>query len=147
MVDWKRETIEDLRRYEYHKLCLINIPAKVQALDEQMQAIRCGISETEPVSGTGNNRAEDRYLSCIAEKEKLKHNYQAIARQVKIMDTALAQLNDQERLVLERFYMNRPPRHVERLMEELGYEKSQVYRLKDNALKSLTISIYGIIDW
>jgi hypothetical protein len=56
-------------------------------------------------------------------------------------------LDDRERLVLERFYIQRTRGHVERLMDELHFEKSRVYQCKDEALYKFTISMYGLIDY
>lgn len=147
MVDWQRATIEDLRQYNQKRQSLTNITRKIEALEEQMQSIRCGLKESEPVSGGGGSRSEDRLINCIAEKEKLLHNYRAVKGQVQILESALASLTDQERLVLERFYINRTSNYFYRLMEELGYAERQLYRIKDIALKKLAIAMYGIREF
>jgi DNA-directed RNA polymerase specialized sigma subunit len=147
LVDWQRATIEDLRQYNQKRQSLTNITRKIEALEEQMKSIRCGLKESEPVSGGGGSRSEDRLINCIAEKEKLLHNYRAVKGQVQILESALASLTDQERLVLERFYINRLPGYLERLMDELSIEKSELYRRKDMILRKLTTSLYGIKDF
>ena len=55
-------------------------------------------------------------------------------------------LTEDERVVLDKFYINRPTRHIDRLCDELHCEKSTVYRLKDSGLKKFTIAMYGILD-
>ena len=50
-------------------------------------------------------------------------------------------------MVLEKFYVDRYPNHVEWLSEHLNYEKSRVYQLKDDALYYFTVSMFGLIDY
>ena len=64
-----------------------------------------------------------------------------------LIERGLASLDKTERLVLDRFYIDRPKNHVERLMEELNYEKTRVYEIKDQALYKFTIAMYGIVEY
>ena len=146
MVNWEKVAIDDLRKYEKMRHSLVSIREKQAALDLQSGVIRSSFRDSEPVSGSGSSGAEDRLISNIVERERLDGNYQAVEKLVAQIDAALAMLDDQERLVLERFYINRCPNHVERLCEELGCERSQVYRAKDEALRCFTISMYGLIN-
>ena len=80
------------------------------------------------------------------ERERLAANYKAVSKLVRQIEIALSLLGEDEQLALERFYIHRQEQHVERLCEELGYEKSRVYELKDRALRRFTIAMYGILD-
>ena len=62
------------------------------------------------------------------------------------IDNALAMLDDQERLVLERFYINRCPGYVDVLCQELGYERSHIYNIKGAALRHFTTAMYGLVE-
>lgn len=55
-------------------------------------------------------------------------------------------LDEIEKKVLDYFYISRPYNHIKLLMDELHYEKSQVYRLKDEALSKYTSLRYGAIN-
>lgn len=138
--------IDDLRKYEKMRHSLVSIREKQAALDLQSGVIRSSFRDSEPVSGSGSSGAEDRLISNIVERERLDGNYQAVEKLVAQIDAALAMLDDQERLVLERFYINRCPGYIDRLCQELGYERAQVYRKKDAALYKFTVALYGIID-
>ena len=146
MVNWQKIAIDDLRKYEHMKQGLLSIREKQAALDLQSGVIRSSFSDREPVSGSGGSGAEDRLISNIVERQRLDGNYQAVEKLVVRMDKALSMLDDQERLVLERFYINRSPGYIDRLCEELGYERAQIYRKKDAALYKFTVTLYGLVD-
>lgn len=146
VVNWQKVAIEDLRKYPALKQSLVSIREKQIALDMQSGVVRSSFREAIPVTGSGISGAEDKMISQIVERDRLEGNYAAVEKLVAQIDAALSMLTDTERLVLDRFYINRPPEHVERLCEELGYEKSNVYALKDRALYAFTVAMYGILD-
>lgn len=145
MVDWKKVAIEDLRKYPYLKKSLLHIPQRIDVLEEYTKTVKGGMSGSEPVSG-GTSTSEDRLINNICERERLEHNYKAVAGLVEMIEEGLDILSRTERLVLERFYINRTQGHVERLCDELGYEQRQIYNIKDNALYKFTTAMYGLID-
>ena len=145
-MNWKKEAENDLRNYERRLQSLQNTAEKIRALREQMLSIRGGISDSAPVQG-GSSSAQDRMIDCIAEIERLGHTRAATARLVRLVERGLDSLSEQDRRVLELFYIHRSPGHVERLMDELHLEQAQVYRVKDAALYRFTAAVYGIIDY
>ncbi len=146
MVNWEKVAIDDLRKYEKMRHSLVSIREKQAALDLQSGVIRSSFRDSEPVSGSGSSGAEDRLISNIVERERLDGNYHAVEKLVAQIDAALAMLDDQERLVLERFYINRCPGYIDRLCQELGYEQAQVYRIKNEAIRNFTRAMYGLIE-
>lgn len=146
MVNWEKVAIDDLRKYEKMRHSLVSIREKQAALDLQSGVIRSSFRDSEPVSGSGSSGAEDRLISNIVERERLDGNYHAVEKLVAQIDAALAMLDDQERLVLERFYINRCPGYIDRLCGELGYEQAQVYRIKNEAIRNFTRAMYGLIE-
>ena len=79
----------------------------------------------------------------IEERARLGEKVRGIATEVMILDRALGSLTDEERLVLELFYIRRRKDHVGELKQRLGYESSTIYRIKDTALKRLSERLYG----
>ena len=146
MVNWEKVAIDDLRKYEKMRHSLVSNREKQAALDLQSGVIRSSFRDSEPVSGSGSSGAEDRLISNIVERERLDGNYHAVEKLVAQIDAALAMLDDQERLVLERFYINRCPGYIDRLCGELGYEQAQVYRIKNEAIRNFTRAMYGLIE-
>ena len=146
MVNWQKVTIDDLRKLEALKNSLNSIQEKRAALDLQAGAVRSSMRSTEAVSGSGANKAEDKMVDNIIEKERLGDNYTATVRLIRRVEKGLELLSDTERKILDRFYINRVPDHVDRLCEELGYEKTRVYEMKETALRKLTYAMYGVQD-
>ena len=145
-MNWQKAAIEDLKKYPMQKDSLENVKKRIGALKEKYQSIKCTLSDTTPVMG-GSSRIEDHMLDNIVERKRLEHTYRATARLVELVERGLSGLDERERLVLERFYVQKNRNHVERLMEEMHFEKTRVYEFKDDALYKFTISMYGIIDY
>ncbi len=144
-MNWKREAINDLSKYRNQQQSLENIPQRMAALKEDIQSARSAKPDNTPVQG-GGNMYEDRILNNIITREKLKVNYAIVSRIVSSTEKALNSLSQQQRRVLELFYIDRQQGHVERLCQELGYEQARIYQIKDNALYDFTIALYGLSD-
>lgn len=144
-MDWKREAMEKLKRYNAMKQSLRSIPEEIGRLESEMQSIRSATSDGTPVSGGGSGR-EDMYLSNIVHREELSRSLEQAKVWVRLVDTGLAILSQEERLVLDRFYINPAMGNVDRLCMELGIEKSQVYTRKNSALHHFTLSLYGCAE-
>lgn len=145
-MDWKKAAADDLRRYPTQKASLDNIIERMIAANERMTAVKGATLDRVPVHG-GGSAVEDKILDCITERERLKLTYAATKRLVDIVERGLAALTDTERRVLELFYITPARGNVERLMSELGYEKAQIYRLKDTALNKFTTALYGLPEY
>lgn len=145
-MNWQKEAINDLRQYYSRKQALENMTERKLALEEKFMAIKCAMSDSTPVMG-GASRIEDNMLNNIVERQKIDLNIEATSRLIMVTERGLSSLNDQQKMVLEKFYMDRYPNHVERLSENLCVEKTQVYRIKDEALYSFTVSMFGLIDY
>ena len=144
-MNWKYEAMEKLKSYNAKKQALRSIPEEIARLESEMQSIRSATSDGTPVSGGGSGR-EDRYLSNIVHREELARSLEQAKAWVNLVDAGLAILSQEERLVLDRFYINPARGNVDRLCMELGIEKSQVYARKDSALHHFTIGLYGCTE-
>ena len=103
------------------------------------------MTDATPVMGGGNTR-EDALLSNMAHREELARTLRQAKAWVETVDAGLAVLDDEERLVLDRFYIRRAKGNVDRLCEELCREKSVVYARRDKALRHFTIALYGLVE-
>lgn len=144
-MDWKKAAEADLRSYEARLQALENIKTRIAAQKLNLEGFKTAAADKEPVKG-GTSRHDDRMINCIVEIERLKRNYSVTSRLVQLIEKGLSGLSSEERDVLDCFYINQQHRSIETLKEKLGYEKSQIYRIKDRALYVFTISCYGIID-
>ena len=80
------------------------------------------------------------------ERERIKYNYIATEKLVNLIGKGIKGLDATEYKILSMFYMD-GKYSVMRMVEELGYEQSQIYRMKDRALYKFTIEMYGITDY
>ena len=141
-TDW---IIPRLRELGQERAALKNIPERILVLEMAFDGLKAANTDGTVVSG-GENHREEAMLANIAERDELKHNLEITKREVEQVDAALAELSQEERLVLERFYIHREHGHVDRLCEELNMEKSQVYNIKNRALVKLARMLHGQVS-
>lgn len=144
-MKWDLEAIAKLRDYTARRSALDNLPAEIARLEQDYGRIRSATTDGTPVQGGGNAR-EDMLLSNICLREELKLRLADTQEWIAVMDNALAALTDEERLVLERFYINPHNGNVARLCEELNMELAGVYKRKGKALRRLTMILYGCVE-
>ena len=145
-MNWQKEAVSDLRSYKGRKQALDNMALRRAALEDRFQSVRCASADAAPVQG-GSSRMEDSLINNIVERERLYWTMDATRRLVEMTERGLSGLTDQQRTVLDKFYIDRPANHVDWLSENLCYEKSRVYQLKDEALYTFTVSMYGLVDY
>lgn len=141
-MNWKFEAIEKLKEYTARKNAITSIPEEIKRLEEDAQRIRAASTDATPVQGGGSTR-EDMLLSNIVHREELQRRLSDALRWVKIVDGGLAVLSDEDRLVLDRFYIRPMRGNVDRLCDELAVEKAAVYKRKEKALRRFTVALYG----
>ena len=145
-MNWQKEAVSELRNYRQRRQAIESMAERLQILREAFTAIRCATMDSTPVMG-GASRIEDNMLNNIVERERLELNIEATRRLVELTERGLDALDEKQRTVLEKFFVERPPRHVEWLMEHFCVEQSRVYQLKDEALYTFTIGMFGLIDY
>ena len=139
---WKQAAIERLKLYEPKRLSLKSIPQEIRRLELEMQSIRSATSDGAPSEGGGSGR-EDRYLSNIVRREELECSLEQARIWVSLTDSALSLLNDEERLLLDRFFIHQEKQAADRLAGDLHIDVKTVYRRKDDALCRFTVALYG----
>lgn len=140
-----KEAEYKLRDYEAKKNAVIATAEQISMLEAESTCVRSANTDGTPVQGGGNCR-EDAMLNNIAARMELKAAHDSAEAWLRIIDGALAILSDEERLILDRFYINRQKGHIERLMDELHIEQTHVYRRKDAALRKFTLALYGVTE-
>ena len=144
-MNYKQYIIPDLQSLNAWRAALTTIPERIRALERAYGAIRSAMTDATPVAG-GTTVRDEMLVSNIAERDKLKSNLEITRHNVKRLESALELLPRDERIILERFYVNREKNHVERLMEELHYEKTQIYQLKERGLIDLARILLGVVE-
>ena len=144
-MNWKFEAIEKLKQYEAKKLSLQTIPEEIKRLESAMRGIRSAGADGSPVKGGGSGR-EDMLLSNIVHRQELEHALEQAQQWVATAEKGLAVLSEEERKILDRFYIHPAKGNVDRLCGELCVERPTVYRRKDEALRHFTIALYGCTE-
>ena len=144
-MNWKREAIDKLKNYEAHQKALETIPKEIRRLEINYASIRSATTDSTPVSGGGSTR-EDVMLSNIIHRDELNRRLQESKLWVDVVDAALGVLGDEERLVLDQFYIHQARGAVRELCERLNLEKSAVYDRRDKALRHFTLALYGVTE-
>ena len=124
-MNWKKEAIDKLKEYNARKQAIASIPMEIAQLESAVRGIRSASADGVAISGGGSGR-EDMLLSNICKREELKRSLAVAKVWVSQVDTALTVLNQEERLILDRFYINPARGNVDRLCAELNVEKCQV---------------------
>lgn len=141
-MNYKDRLIPELKTLQSKREALKNIPEKIKILEMRYGALRSSQTDAQPVSG-GISRRENDLLCNIAERDALKLDLEIVRREVALMERALQSLSETEQLVLDRAYINRRKNYIDQLCEELGYEKSQIYRIRETSLEGLARKLLG----
>lgn len=137
--DW---LIEDLRSLERNRFAVEQLKAELKTLDARFTALKATDYDKIPGSAGGNIQ-EDKMLTAIAKKDELEHDLNATALHVEDMERLLTVLEDDELTVVQKMFIQRQRGAAQKLGDELHLEKSQIYRIRDQALKKLAQARYG----
>ncbi len=143
-MNWKYESMEELREYEAKRTAAEGIPEEILQIKAQMVKLG-GTGSSTPVKG-GGSQWEDRQINLIVKLDKLSTSLALTKSWVSKVERGLAVLNAEERLILDRFYINPAKGNVDRLCGDLHLEKTAVYCRKDAALRKYTLARYGCME-
>ena len=96
-----------------------------------------------PACGGGRTN-EDRLADGLDDINELKEIYVYTEDQVSLIDEGLSVLNEQERRIIEVFFMQTVKKKIDYLIEELMFERTTIYKLRDEALQKYTSVMYGV---
>ena len=141
-MDWKKETIDELRKHGVRRAALGSLRQRIDILETDFGRLKA-VQTDRGVSRGGGSAAEDRLINNLMERERLTDQLQITKAYIRWMETALQQLSPEEVTVLEYFFIDRPADYVDQLCERLGCEQAQVYRIKERALRELALRLYA----
>lgn len=144
-MDWKTMAVEKLKDYEAKRQALESIPLQIAEVESAMTSIRSTRADSTPVRGGGSGY-EEKMLNCIVQRDELQRCLDRAKLWVGVVERGLGVLTDEERLILDRFYIHPAKGNVDRLCGELFVETTQVYRRKDRALYRFTVALYGGVE-
>lgn len=138
---WRKQAETDLKMYEASKLALVNIPDQIKELEEKITSIRSQTADSVSVRGGGSR--DDAYLNNIVARDRLNANLEENRRFVSRVTNALSVLSDDEKELLDRFYVRQEKSACFNIADEKKVERKTVYRMKDIALAKFSCAMYG----
>lgn len=143
-MNWKREAIEDLRRYSARKRSVENLQMRLNLLEEQYISLR-GVSASEPVMG-GTSKQEEMWIQNISEREKLRFSLKIARELTALTEKGLEVLDERELEIIRFFYIEPRSKNVDEICRKLFLEKSRVYQIKDEAIRKFVTAEYGAVE-
>lgn len=141
MINWKKEAIEELKRLEDLKESIHHLNERIELTQNQLYNISA-VQIGERVGGSGDG--DDVRLSKMVELEELKARKLITEKRVQLLQDCLDKLSEEQRLILNRFYIRHTSDYIEELEEVLYKSRTQIYQEKDRALRRLVRLLYGI---
>jgi hypothetical protein len=88
---------------------------------------------------------EDMLAASLDELDVMQERYRQAIEYTGWFEPAWASLTDDEQLVLREFYMSgsQITGACARLQQQLSYSERQVYRIKETAMKRLSLMLFG----
>lgn len=146
-MDWVMTAKKELRNYELYKKTIDTLSERLAMLETSITSPRISAISTfcsaAPVHG-GGNRYDEKMADYIDSADELKRKIRDKKSYIAVIDAAIDALEPCERAVLRRFYVHRDGDYVNDLCRELHFEKSTVYRIKDEALRKFILLMYGV---
>lgn len=144
-MNWQKEAIADLRCHEKRKAALESLADEIRELRGRTYGSSSPAADAVPVQG-GSSTAEGRWIAAIDELERKKEAYRITKRRVDAVERGLAALDEQQRMVLDVFFMNRVQGGADYLVQKLHLERTRVYELRESAIRDFTMARYGVVD-
>lgn len=141
-----KDTIQRLRNLDAQRDALLNIPDTIKILELEHEGLKATQTDGISVSGGGENHQEEAMLNNIMRRQNLLRDFDRTKQEVEQLEAAMNKLTDEDRMVLNTFFVNRPHNYIDYLSEELHCERPTVYRKKDRALLELTRRLCGQIN-
>ena len=143
-MNYKQWIIPYLVHYQDYLDFLDSATRRIAELDAQVGLVRAARTDKIVVNG-GGDAGDAQIIESLAEREELRWKLMVTRSKVKWTERGLNKLGTQERRILQLFYIAPSRDKVQRIMDELHIEKSQVYRLKDDALQHLARVLTGLL--
>jgi hypothetical protein len=137
--------IEKLRLYEPKKAALDNIPLEIRRLESEMRSIRSASADGTPVSGGGSGR-EEMLLSNILRRDELGRSLEQARCWVEQVEGALGVLSQEERDILNRFYIHPAAGVADALAGELHIDVKTVYKRRAAAMWRFCHALCGATE-
>ena len=142
---WEKMAKHKLKNYEAVTASEECLRLEIMRLASEYTAIQSARPFNDSFLKAANIRSrEDRLLDNLAERAMLKNQLEQTHLWLEGMNNALSTLDAKEKDVINELYIMGETGRLDRLCTRYGCGASSIYRLRDKALKKLTIALYGI---
>lgn len=141
-LTYKEIIIRDLSQLNHWKFAALQAEEELETLEAEFTAIKATNFDKMP-GGSGDNAQEEKLVTAIAKRDQRKAELALNKRRIADIERLLTQLPDDERLVVDKMLISQEKYAADRLIDELGYERTQIYRIKNKALMHLAQLRYG----
>ena len=142
-MNYRRWLIEELQNYERDKFSLHQTQEELETLEAEFTTIKATNYDKMP-GGSGDNVQEEKLLTVLAKKDERQKNLEHTARHVEDIERLLSQLPENERKIIELAVIKKNRYSDYELEEMIGYERTQIWRLKNKALNHLARLKFGV---
>lgn len=136
-MDWRIEAIDKLKCYRVKKASVKGLEEEIQELEAELASIR-----KAPTS----KAQEGEILDNLAQQEALKRSLQLVTQWLKRVRQGLVTLSEEDRRLLQVFFMQKGKGGLDQLCQELGVDKDELHARRDRALRYFTLALYGITE-
>lgn len=139
-----RQDVQRLLREDYRQRLeqMDILPDRIATERARLTSIRSASAESEMIRGGGNVRLE-RDTAILVEIDRLSAELQTARMEVRTIEKILSTLTSTERHILELMDLNRQAGALDRICQDLNFEKSKVYDLYDTALDKVAKLYWG----
>ena len=143
-LDKRNATKEAVRAYNNMKFIVNHTEDEIKKVRQRMGGATSPILDGMPHNHNPQNR-ENSLLAGIDEIDILKERYRQALEYMDWFKPAWEQLSEDERYVLDVFYMNGEESGdgIEQIMRQFKIEKSSAYSRANRSLNHLSMLLYG----
>ena len=142
--DWQLDAEKKLLHYRGLRNSIDNMRYELETIDNELYSAGTSHMSSVPTHGD-SSKHEDRLVNKLTRKDNLIKWLADTEREVVAIESALNLLSDDERKVIEVFYLNRKhgKKPIYAVMEAMYLERSCAYRKVNNAVFRFAINLYG----
>lgn len=142
-TNWKEQAINDLCKHKANRVMIENLKDKIKLIELKMKSVSSPVAGTLPKK---SNMPKDEILDLVVQKDETELLLALYEYNYNMVERGLAELREYQKTVLTYFYIDKEYNHIDKLKTLLGYERAQIYKIKDKALNEFANYCY-CYDW
>lgn len=141
-MDMRNIAISKLKEYMPKRVAVDNLKEEILELEYQ----KVSIQSPQGGSHSGTSGRNEKVPSLLLKQSELREALYFTERWVKRVERGLSVLDEEERKILDRFYIIHQKGAADKLADEMGLDIKTIYHRKDTALRKFTIAMCGSTD-